>query len=237
MEKRQGKQLGKKVLWNQQPSSTNYQLGKTRPTFSVKGQLFKGLCTWQGKVVFLLLSHHLHHQDETNLGPKFPINKTWAPVIVSYSVQQSPRASQPLDTLRGESELCNTHSWPQHHGMLELGRHLWSSPSPSSLPRKGCLDPLGQDHVPTASEDLQGGGFHHFSGQTMPPLYYPNKAAFLTQPRHKWAYLFSAFIWVEKEQWKFKSDRNWKISIAHSIYHYHINRGLCRFGSYSGSIV
>lgn len=91
--KKEGKTAWQEELFrNQQPSSKNYQPGKTKPTFSVKGQLFKGLCTRQGKVIFLLLSHHLHHQDETSL-PK-----------TSYKQDKlSPRSSQPLGSAKSQS--------------------------------------------------------------------------------------------------------------------------------------
>lgn len=53
--------------------------------------------------------------------------------------------------------------------MDEVGRDLWWSSGPISMPRKGHLGQAAQDHTGMASEDLQGGGsLHHLSEPPVP---------------------------------------------------------------------
>lgn len=61
---------------------------------------------------------------------------------------------------------CRSHD----HKMAESGRDLWRSSCPTTLLKQGHLEPLAQDPVYMAFEDLQGQRLHISSGQPVPVL-------------------------------------------------------------------
>lgn len=57
-----------------------------------------------------------------------------------------------------------------NHRMFETGRNLWRSSGPTPFIKQGHLELVSQDHVQMAVEYLQGGRFHHLSGQPVTVL-------------------------------------------------------------------
>jgi len=61
----------------------------------------------------------------------------------------------------------------QNHSMLEVGRSLWGSSSPTALPKHGHLKQVAQDLVQEGFEYLQRIIIHNPSGQAVPVLRHP----------------------------------------------------------------
>ncbi|KFV81554.1 Y-box-binding protein 3, partial [Struthio camelus australis] len=61
-----------------------------------------------------------------------------------------------------------------NHSMVEVGRDLWRSSSPTSLLQQGPLEHIAQDRVQAGFEYLQRRRLHHLSGQPVPVLCHPH---------------------------------------------------------------
>jgi len=58
--------------------------------------------------------------------------------------------------------------------MVEVGKDLWRSSSPTPQLKQGPLEPFAQDYVQSAFELLQGWRLHSLSGQLVPVLDHPH---------------------------------------------------------------
>jgi len=63
--------------------------------------------------------------------------------------------------------------------MVGVGRDLCGSPSPTPLPKQGCLQQAAQDLVQAGLEYLQRRRLHNISGRPVPGLHHPQREAVL----------------------------------------------------------
>ena len=88
------------------------------------------------------------------------------------------------------SDPCFTILISQNHRMVEVGRDIWMSSSPTLLLKQGHLGQVTQDHARSAFEYLQGWRLHNLSGQPdsnllasrLPSIYCNYDKPFITVP-------------------------------------------------------
>jgi len=66
--------------------------------------------------------------------------------------------------------IVGSHKPSQNHGMFGVGRDLWRSSGPTSLPKQGHLQQAAQNHVQAGLEYLQRRRLHNLPGQPVPGL-------------------------------------------------------------------
>jgi len=64
------------------------------------------------------------------------------------------------------------------HGMVEIGRGIWTSSGPSPQFKHGHPEQVTQDHVLTAFQCLQGWKLHNLSEQLLSVLSHPSPPEF-----------------------------------------------------------
>ena len=89
----------------------------------------------------------------------------------------------------------------QNHRMVQVGRDLSGSSSPTLLPKQGHLQWAAQDLVRVGLEYLQRRRSHNLPGQPVPVLRHPHREEILPHVQNESVVICTFIFSVSKQEW------------------------------------